>query len=308
MRRGIARHHSEGHALFRVAVVLLTLAIVAGCVAAPRTTQPTPTTTAQPAPTSAAQPTSAATAQPTATARPAPITPTRTRTPSATATPIPPPSTACVPAPGIQPVSSTVIRTGNTSKRQVSLTFDSDGGGAGTAIQYLNILRARNVHATFFLTGLFARAHPDIVRRILAEGHELGNHTLDHADLVKTPRSDTFVCTELTQAERLIVTAGGHTSRPFFRPPNGSYNDQVRSLAARLGYRTVYWSIDPRDWERTATAQEIISRVLDSRALKPGAIILMHISSPNEQYALDSIIAELHQRGYAIVPLSQLLR
>ena len=306
MRRGIRRTHSDRHAPFLVAVVLLTLATVAGCVPAPRIAQPTPTVTAQP--TLTRQPT--ATVHPTATPRPAPITPTRTRTPGATATPVPPPppSTACIPASGIQPVSSTVIRTGNTSKMQVSLTFDSDGGSAGTAIQYLTILRARHVHATFFLTGLFARAHPDIVRRILAEGHELGNHTMDHADLVKPPRADTFVCTELTQAERAIVSAGGHTSRPFFRPPGGNYNDQVRSLAARLGYRTVYWSIDPRDWERTATAQDIISRVLDSRALKPGAIILMHISSPNEQYALDTIIATLQQRGYAIVPLSQLLR
>lgn len=191
---------------------------------------------------------------------------------------------------------------------QVSLTFDSDGGSAGTATLYLSILRERHIHATFFLTGLFARAHPDLVRRILDEGHDLGDHTMDHPNLVRPPRTDTFICTELMQAERLIVAASGHTSRPFFRPPYGSYNNQVRFLAARLGYRTVYWSIDPRDWDPAATAYDIISRVLYSPNLKPGAIILMHINSPNERYALTRVITGLEQRGYAIVPLSQLLQ
>lgn len=191
---------------------------------------------------------------------------------------------------------------------QVSLTFDSDGGKSDTAIRYLNILRARHVHASFFLTGEFASAHPDLVRRILAEGHDLGDHTMDHPDLAKPRRSNAFVCSELMQADQLIAAASGRTPRPFFRPPYGSYNDQVRTLAARLGYRTVYWSVDPRDWERTVTAQGITSRVLNSRTLKPGAIILMHIDSLNEQYALDSVITGLEQRGYTIVPLSQLLQ
>jgi peptidoglycan/xylan/chitin deacetylase (PgdA/CDA1 family) len=81
----------------------------------------------------------------------------------------------------------------------------------------------------------------------------------------------------------------------------------MRSLAANLGYHTVYWSIDPRDWDSTTTAQDIFNRVLNSSALKPGAIILMHVNSPNEQYALDSVIIGLEQPGYSIVPLSQLL-
>lgn len=283
MCRRIRQHLARSCAtIFHMVAVLLILAIVAGCVAAPRTTSPTPTT--PPA-----------------------------YSPTATAIPVPTiaPSTACNPAPGVQLVSSTVIRTGNTSKMQVSLTFDSDGAAAASgniAVRYLSILRNRHIHATFFLTGMFARAHPDAVRSILTEGHELGNHTMNHPDLVKPPRTDTFICTELKQAEQVIVDAGGHTSRPFFRPPNGRYNDQARTLAAHLGYRTVYWSIDPRDWEPSATAQIIISRVLESRTLKPGAIILMHINSANEQYALDTIITGLEQRGYTIVPLSQLLQ
>ena len=190
---------------------------------------------------------------------------------------------------------------------QVSLTFDSDGGDICHAIAYLDILRARGIHATFFLTGDFAAAHPDVVRRILADGHEIGNHTVDHPNLINPPRSDSFICGELTRADQQIVAADGHTARPFFRPPYGAYNDQVRYLAAGLGYRTVYWSIDPRDWDTSVTTEDIINRVLNAPGLKPGAIILMHVNSPNEQYALDGVITGLGQRGYSIVPLSQLI-
>lgn len=80
------------------------------------------------------------------------------------------------------------------------------------------------------------------------------------------------------------------------------------NLAAGLGYRTVYWSVDPRDWDPATTTQDIINRVLNAPGLKPGGIILMHVNSPNERYALDSVIAGLEKRGYTIVPLSQLLR
>jgi peptidoglycan-N-acetylglucosamine deacetylase len=190
---------------------------------------------------------------------------------------------------------------------RVSLTFDSDGGDVGHATEYLDILRARGIHATFFVTGDFAAAHPDVVRRILAEGDEIGNHTVDHPDLIHPLRSGAFICSQLVRADQQIVAAAGHTSRPFFRPPYGNYNDQVRNLAAGLGYRTVYWSIDPRDWESSVTTADIISRVLNAPGLKPGAIILMHFNSPNEQYALDSVITGLEQHGYSIVPLGQLL-
>lgn len=210
----------------------------------------------------------------------------------------------------MQPVSSAVIFYGNTSGRRVSLTFDSDGGAPGNASAYLDILRAHGLHAAWFVTGDFAQANPGIVQRVVADGHDLGNHTVDHPDLISPPRSDAFICWELTRADQLISAAvgGGISTRPFFRPPYGDYNDQVRELAAHLGYRTIYWSIDPRDWDSTTTAQDIVNRVLDSPNLKPGAIILMHVNSPHEAQALPTVIAGLEQKGYTIVPLSQLLR
>lgn len=217
---------------------------------------------------------------------------------------------ACIAPAGVQPVSPVVISTGSTAlPRRVSLTFDSDGGSPGNATAYLNSLQSHHqIHASFFLTGQFAQANPAIARRIVTDGHDIGNHTQDHPDLTSPPLTDAAVCTEFNQAEQAIVSASGHTSRPYFRPPFGAYNDQVRYLAAGLGYRTIMWSIDPRDWDSATTTQDIINRVLNSPNLKPGAIILMHFNSPNERYALDSVIVGLEQRGYSIVPLSQLLQ
>lgn len=278
-----------------LSALALLMLIVVGCGTAPRSASPTATTQALPSPTATPMPTATATAT---------RAPTATPMPRPTATP----SLACAPAPGVQPVSAAVVRYGNTSRRQVSLTFDSDGGSAGNANQLLDILHNRQIRASWFVTGAFAQANPGVVQRIRNQGHDIGNHTVDHANLIKPPRTDGFVCWEITQADRMISAVSGRTTRPFFRPPYGDYNDQVRLLAAHLGYRTIYWSIDPRDWDPTVTAQDILNRVLNSPNLKPGAIILMHVNSPHEAEALNGAITGLEQRGYGIVPLSELLR
>ncbi len=217
-------------------------------------------------------------------------------------------ASACVPASGAQPVSPVVISHGATGTKEVSLTFDSDGGSAGAATAYLDILHAHGIHASFFVTGAFAQVNPAIVQRIVNEGHDIGNHTIDHPDLANPLRTDTFVCNELTGADGTISGVAGRSTRPYFRPPYGSYNEQTQYLAAGIGYRTILWSIDPVDWNSSTTVQDILNRVLNSPNLAPGAIILMHVNSVNERYALDSVITGLQQRGYTIVPLSQLLR
>lgn len=217
-------------------------------------------------------------------------------------------ASACVPAAGVQPTIPATISRGPTTSMDVSLTFDSDGGSAGNATAYLDILKAHQIHATFFLTGQFAQANPSIVRRIASDGHDIGNHTMDHPDLANPARTDTFVCGELTGADSIIASNSGRSTRPYFRPPYGSYNEQTQYLAAALGYRTILWNIDPRDWDSNTSAQNIIDSVLNSPNLGPGAIILMHVNSAHEAEALPTVITGLQQRGYTIVPLSQLLR
>lgn len=304
--------HRQGYVIvrFRLSIALLALLVVAGCGAPSSSTSRTPVAQITPSPTATATilptPTTPPTPKPSPTRQPSP-TPTRaaTRVPTATATATP--SVACIPERGVQPVASAVIRSGATSEWQVSLTFDSDGGSPGNAARYLDILRAHGIHATWFLTGAFARANPSLVRQIHNEGQEIGNHTLDHPNLISPSRTDSFVCSELTQADRIISGIIGQSTRPYFRPPGGNYSTQTRTLAARLGYRTITWTIDPRDWDSATTAQDIENRVLNSVALKPGAIILMHVNSPHEMEALDTVIIGLEQRGYTIVPLGELL-
>lgn len=291
MSRQYPRGRRVLHGCLSFASVFVMLLAVVGCGA----TAPTPAPPAVGPAATSETPAPTATAVPTATATPTPHPPVRR-------------DTACVPAPGIQPVSSAVVFTGDMSKMWVSLTFDSDGGSAGNAYAYLNILRIHHIHATFFLTGDFAQANSAVVQRIIADGHDLGNHTVDHPNLTNPTRSDEYVCWELTHADRMIVDAGGRTSRPFFRPPYGDYSEQVRKLAAGLGYRTIYWTVDPRDWDPATSTQDIINRVVYSPKLKSGAIILMHINSPHEAQALDAVINGLQSRGYAIDPLSQLVQ
>ena len=215
---------------------------------------------------------------------------------------------ACVPAAGVHPVVPDVIRYGTPGTKEVSLTFDSDGGSVGNANTYLDILGSHGLHATFFLTGQFAQANPSVVQRMVSAGDDIGNHTIDHPDLTNPPRTDTFICNELTGADATISGITGRSTRPYFRPPYGAYNEQVQYLAAGIGYRTILWNIDPRDWDPNTTVQDILNRVLNSPSLGPGAIVLMHVNSLNEPKALDLVITGLEQRGYTIVPLSQLLQ
>lgn len=215
------------------------------------------------------------------------------------------PSSACSPVPGVIPADPTPISSVATTTKQVALTFDT-GAEAGTgAAQIVSILASHQLHVTWFTTGDWAQANYGLQRTLRDNGNEIGNHTVDHPDL--TLGSPEFVCYELTLGDQLISGVTGTSTRPYFRPPYGAQNSQVRALAGSLGYRTVLWSIDPRDWDPATTRQDILDRVLNSPNLKPGAIILLHGGGPNTPAALDDLIRGLEAKGYAIVTVGQLL-
>lgn len=251
---------------------------------------PGPTSTPYVAPTEASNPTPAPTSGPT-------VTPTPDRpTPSPTSSP-------CQTPAGVTPVSALEIDAGNTGKAQIALTFDAGGPAAPTS-RILDILASHQLHTTWFLTGQWAQQNPELARRVLREGHEIGNHSMTHPDL--TTLSDEQVCQELTQADQVISSLTGQSTRPYFRPPYGARNDQVRQLAANLGYRTVYWTIDTIDWRSDAAPQTITERVMSH--LSNGAIILMHAGSDVEAQTLDQLIPLIQQKGYQIVTVTQLLQ
>lgn len=206
------------------------------------------------------------------------------------------------PAPGGPPAALPIFYA-RTTRRVAALTFDISWGSK-VAPQVLDVLKQYGVHATFFLSGFWAREHPDLVRRMVAEGHEIASHGDQHVDLDRlTPEQ---VRQNLTVAERDIRSVVDVRPR-FLRPPNGAYDAMVVETARRLGYETVIWSVDSLDWKRPG-AEAIVRRV--TSLIFPGAILLFHASdsAPDTPVALPTLLAELKARGYRLVPLGELLR
>lgn len=266
----------------------LILVLVTGCgnTASPGAT-PTPRVTAT------------ATTLPKPTPTATQVVPTPTLPPGKT--PTPQPKGPC--DTGAQPVSATEIDIGDTSQPRIALTFDAGGPAAPTS-QILDILAKHGVHVTFFVTGDWANANPDLVRRIHNDGHEIGNHTMHHPDLATL--SNDQICTELNQADQVISALTGLSTRPYYRPPYGSRDDRVRGTAAHIGYRTVYWTIDTIDWRSDATPDSITQKVMNN--LRNGAIVLMHAGSQVEAETLDGLMTKIEQKGYQIVTVTEVLQ
>jgi len=281
-----------------IASLFLALILLASC-GGPSANQggtptPRPTATVYPSPTPT--PTSIPTATPTPTSGPKP-TPTPTQAPRPTPTPGP-----CDTPPGVQRVSPVEIDIGST-KGRIALTFDAGGPSAPTA-QILDILARHHVHSTFFIMGDWAKLNPALVSRIHNDGHEIGNHTMHHIDL--RTLSDVEVCNELNQANQVISGITGVKTQPYYRPPYGGRDNRVRSLAANLGYRTVYWTIDTLDWQSTATTDSITKKVMDG--LRDGIIVLMHAGSDVEAQTLDGLMTKIEQQGYQMVTVTEVLQ
>jgi peptidoglycan/xylan/chitin deacetylase (PgdA/CDA1 family) len=186
----------------------------------------------------------------------------------------------------------------------VALTFDAGASPAPTPA-ILHALKAANLHCTFFLTGEWTAHNPGLVRRMAAEGHELGNHTYSHPDLRHL--SDAAVARELERTDALVRKVAGRSTRPYFRPPFGARDRRVLRDAAKDGYRCVYWTTDSLDSvRRSITPRQIERRVLGR--LQPGSIVLMHCGSAASAAALPHLLLALRQKGYRVVTISELLR
>lgn len=212
------------------------------------------------------------------------------------------------------PTADTIQRTG-ASRRMVALTFD-DGPDPIWTPQILDILRREHASATFFVTGANAIGQGALLRRIVAEGSELGNHSTSHANLGH--RSPAVIRLELTATERLVEAYTGRTMR-LFRPPFLGDADPDRSdelhatrVAAGMGYLTVGLNVDPLDWVAPG-ASAIVTRTLaqvdTGTPSQPRRIVLLHDSGGNRRQtveALPAIIRGLRMRGYTLVPVSTL--
>ena len=192
--------------------------------------------------------------------------------------------------------------THTASSTRIALTFDAGASPAPTP-SILKALRDNGLHVTFFLTGKWCEANPELVKQIAAEGHEIGNHTYSHPDLRKL--SDDEIIEQLSKTEDLVKNLTGQSTKPYFRPPYGGRDKQVLSVAGREGYTSVYWSLDCLDaYQKGITAEQIETRVLDR--IQGGDIVLMHCGSAATAAALPDLIAKLKERGFVIVKVSEL--
>jgi peptidoglycan/xylan/chitin deacetylase (PgdA/CDA1 family) len=207
--------------------------------------------------------------------------------------------------PGLVTPFGEVVR-GPRGKSEIAITFDA-GAHAECFEDLIAALETARVHSTFFITGNFAQRHEPCAKAIAKHGHELGNHTWNHADLTK--QSDEIVREEITRAETLLTDICGQSPRPRLRAPFGERNDHVLRIAANLGYRSIYWTLDSLDSvEPRKTPEFLIDRITGkSDADLDGAIILMHVGEKSTADALPAIIANLQGRGLRLVTLSTLL-
>lgn len=198
------------------------------------------------------------------------------------------------------------FREGDPKKKQVALTFD-DGPDSVYTPQMLDVLSKHQVRGTFFLIGNRAELFPDVVKRIVQEGHIVGNHTMTHPDILKLTTEQT--AQNICQAEETLASLIDYRTS-LFRSPYGSLNPERIKEIEKLGYKIIAWNVDSLDW-KSLTAEQVQYNILENA--KEGSIILQHSSGGDEENlsgsveALGAVITELKNEGYSFVTIPELL-
>jgi peptidoglycan-N-acetylmuramic acid deacetylase len=193
---------------------------------------------------------------------------------------------------------------GNTGEKVLYLTFDA-GYENGCTAKILDILKKHNVPAAFFLVGNYLEKNADLVRRMVAEGHTVGNHTMHHPDMSKISDMTAFR-KELEDLEQLYLQITGQPMPRFYRPPQGNYSEENLEMAQKLGYKTVFWSLAYVDWQndKQPTADYAMSKLLPRT--HNGAVILLHSTSETNAQILDELLTKWKAMGYTFGTLEEL--
>lgn len=236
-----------------------------------------------------------------------------TTTPAPTSASSDPTARPAAPPP-TDPGLSEVYEAGQSGRPEIALTFDA-GADRGYAEQILDTLKQYGIVASFGITGHWASENPDLVRRMVEDGHQVFNHTWSHESLTGYSTGEgTGITDPADRADELNSTndeiaqdAGGYDTRPYWRPPYGDIDDSVLADAAANGYTiTVMWSCDTLGWDGYS-ADQILERCVDSA--KAGDIILMHVGNGSQDAAaLPRMIEQLEAAGFSFVTIEQLLQ
>ncbi|GIV97189.1 MAG: hypothetical protein KatS3mg057_1846 [Herpetosiphonaceae bacterium] len=202
-----------------------------------------------------------------------------------------------------------IVNKGNTRNPWVALTLDAGAGSAPTP-RILAALRERGVRITFFLTGTWIRENPELVRQIVADGHEIANHSYHHPAFPALTDAEIEEELRLTEEALHEVVGPDVSIRPYFRPPYGDYDRRVLERLVALGYLPIYWTFDSQDSiGDVKTPQYLLERV--TGALPPeemaGAIILAHCGSQPTAEALPAILDRFAAMGFEVRTLSDVL-
>lgn len=209
---------------------------------------------------------------------------------------------------GISKVSSNVngrelpIYCVQTDEKKVALSFDAAWGNEDTK-EILAILKKHDIHVTFFMTGGWVESYPEDVKAIYEAGHDLGNHSENHKNMSQL--SDEEKTSELMKVHEKVKNLTGFEMY-LFRPPYGDYDDAVVLNARANGYYPIQWDVDSLDWKDYGV-DNIINTVVNHKHLGNGSIILCHNGAKYTADALETVITGLEEKGYQIVPISELI-
>ncbi len=193
---------------------------------------------------------------------------------------------------------------GNTERKDLYLTFDN-GYENGLTSAILDVLKAKQVPAAFFVTGHYVKEEPQLLKRMVDEGHIVGNHSWSHPDMSQL--NETQIASELDRVDEQVQRITGQKKMQYLRPPRGIFNERVLAASRKLGYRSVFWSIAYKDWD--VNAQRGAGYAFDQvmKQLHPGAILLLHSVSRDNAEALGSIIDKAREQGYTFRSLDELV-
>lgn len=193
---------------------------------------------------------------------------------------------------------------GSSREKTIYLTFDA-GYENGYTAGILDVLKKHRVEAAFFLVGNYIEKSPELVRRMVKEGHLVGNHTYSHPDMSEIAAEDAFR-EELTRLEKAYKRVTGKEMRKYYRPPQGKYSEENLKMAKKMGYKTIFWSLAYVDWYESdqPTREEAMEKLIPRT--HPGAIVLLHSTSRTNGEILDELITKWKEMGYEFKSLEEL--
>lgn len=193
---------------------------------------------------------------------------------------------------------------GDASEKTIYLTFDA-GYENGHTANILDTLQKHKVKAAFFVVGNYIEQNPALVRRMVEEGHIVGNHTYHHYDMSKIGEEASFT-QELTSLEALYEQTVGEPMQKYYRPPQGIYSEENLQMAKKLGYKTVFWSLAYVDWyaDDQPTPEEAFSKLIPR--IHNGAVVLLHSTSATNDEILDDLLTRWEQLGYHVGSVEEL--